>query len=212
MGYPSGADTMFGGSALLLGLPLIWAFQPFNAFVLALGCGPAWMLARRLGLGRAMAAAAALTAVVPALLYGYELEGSIKELTTMSLLLACGCLVSEPGRWLARGARGAMPLALLFAAGLSVLGPAFGAWAIACSAALVGAILLEEGGAGLRRRVPVVALGALVILVAALPTWRHLGGAVQVAGEIATTATPATCKTPLHALQVLGVWLNGSFK
>ena len=33
--YPSGADTLFGGSALLLGLPLIWAFQPFNAFMLA---------------------------------------------------------------------------------------------------------------------------------------------------------------------------------
>ena len=29
-GYPSGADTLFGGSALLLRLPLIWAFQPFN--------------------------------------------------------------------------------------------------------------------------------------------------------------------------------------
>src|SRR5581483_7294575 len=40
--YPSGADTLFGGSALLLGLPLIWAYQPFNAFVLALGCGGAW--------------------------------------------------------------------------------------------------------------------------------------------------------------------------
>ncbi len=35
MSYPSGADTLFGGSALLLGLPLIWAFQPFNAFMLA---------------------------------------------------------------------------------------------------------------------------------------------------------------------------------
>jgi len=30
--YPSGADTLFGASAFLLGLPLIWAFQPFNAF------------------------------------------------------------------------------------------------------------------------------------------------------------------------------------
>ncbi len=39
--YPSGADTLFGGSALLLGLPLIWAFQPFNAFMLALAVGPA---------------------------------------------------------------------------------------------------------------------------------------------------------------------------
>jgi hypothetical protein len=39
--YPSGADTLFGGSAFLLGLSLMWAFQPFNAFVLALAAGPA---------------------------------------------------------------------------------------------------------------------------------------------------------------------------
>ncbi len=43
--YPSGADTLFGGSAFLLGLPLIWAFQPFNAFMLAGAGGPAWLLA-----------------------------------------------------------------------------------------------------------------------------------------------------------------------
>ena len=39
--YPSGSDTLFGGSGLLLGLPLIWAFQPFNAFMLATAAGPA---------------------------------------------------------------------------------------------------------------------------------------------------------------------------
>ena len=46
--YPSGADTLLGGSAILLRLPLIWAFQPFNAFMLAIAYGPAWLLARRL--------------------------------------------------------------------------------------------------------------------------------------------------------------------
>ena len=51
--YPSGADTLFGASALLMGLPLIWAFQPFNAFVLAIASGPAWLLARAGGLSRA---------------------------------------------------------------------------------------------------------------------------------------------------------------
>ena len=30
-----------------MGLPLIWAFQPFNAFVLAAATGPAWLLARQ---------------------------------------------------------------------------------------------------------------------------------------------------------------------
>jgi hypothetical protein len=212
MGYPSGADTVFGGSGLLLGLPLIWAYQPFNGFVLALGVAPAWLLARRLGAGRPTAAAAALTAVLPALVYGYELEGSIKELTAMSLLLACGCLVSKPGGWLARGARGAIPLALLFAAGLSVLGPAFGAWVIACSAALLAATVLEQGRAGLRGTAPAFAVGALVILVAALPTWWHLGGALHIAREIASTSNPGNLKTPLHSAQILGVWLSGSFK
>ena len=43
--YPSGADTLFGGSAFILGLPLIWAFQPFNAVMLAIATGPAWVLA-----------------------------------------------------------------------------------------------------------------------------------------------------------------------
>ena len=59
--YPSGADTLFGGSAFLLRLPLIWAFQPFNAFMLAIAAGPAWLLARQIGLDGALAALAALT-------------------------------------------------------------------------------------------------------------------------------------------------------
>ena len=68
--YPSGSDTLFGGSALLLGLPLIWSFQPFNAFMLACAAGPAWVLARRVGLRGGWAAAAAVSATVPALVYG----------------------------------------------------------------------------------------------------------------------------------------------
>ena len=47
--YPSGADTLFGGSALLLHLPLIWAYQPFNAFMLATATGPARRALARLG-------------------------------------------------------------------------------------------------------------------------------------------------------------------
>ena len=49
--YPSGADTLLGGSSFLTGLPLIWTFQPFTAFMLAMATGPAWVLVRRAGLG-----------------------------------------------------------------------------------------------------------------------------------------------------------------
>src|SRR5208283_4601289 len=73
--YPSGADTLYGASSLLLRLPLIWSFQPFNAFMLAIASGPAWLIARRMGLRSWWTAGAALTAVLPAIVYAYELFG-----------------------------------------------------------------------------------------------------------------------------------------
>ena len=103
--YPSGADTLFGGSAFLLGLPLIWAFQPFNAFVLATAAG-ARMAARppprarwRVGGARRSSARPC-----PALVYAYELLGSIKELTALVMILTLGALVVEHRRWRARRA------------------------------------------------------------------------------------------------------------
>lgn len=107
--YPSGADTLFGGSALLLGLPLIWAFQPFNAFMLATAVGPAWMIARRLGLGDRLAALAALSAVLSAIVYAYELFGSIKEVVALPLILSLGALLVVHREWLNRDARALFP-------------------------------------------------------------------------------------------------------
>lgn len=209
-GYPSGGDTLFGATARLLGLGLLWAYQPFNCAMLAIGTGPAWLIARRLGLRRAGAALAAAVTMLPALVYAYELQGSIKEIVTLPLLLAAGCLVSRPQRWALRGPRGALPLALLLAGGVSVLGAAFGAWAVASIAVLAGVLALSRLrpprlGAG-------IASGAAVALLAALPTWRHIGGAVRVAGSIATTGNPGNLHSPLRPRQLLGVWLDGSYK
>ncbi|MGH2865097.1 MAG: hypothetical protein ACRDJX_07585, partial [Solirubrobacteraceae bacterium] len=111
-GYPSGADTLFGASALLAGLSLMWAFQPFNAFMLATAAGPAWLLARRTGLRGTWAALATLSVVVPALVYAYELFGSVKEITALPMILALGALAVTHRSWLAAGARRAIPFAL----------------------------------------------------------------------------------------------------
>ena len=137
--YPSGADTLFGGSAFILGLPLTWAFQPFNAFMLAITTGPVWVLARRIGLTGGWAALATLTATVPALVYGYELVASVKEIVALAMILALGALVALHPRWLWRGARwGVIPLAIVLAAGISALGVGFGAWGLAAVAVLGG--------------------------------------------------------------------------
>jgi hypothetical protein len=212
--YPSGADTLLGGSAILLRLPLIWAFQPFNALMLATAYGPAWVLARRLGVRGAWAHVAALTAVVPALVYGYELIGSVKEITALSMLLTSGCLVALHRSWLGSGRAAAIPLALVLAAGISALGVAFGVWALA-AVAVLGVVLAGELRAGRlspARALALLGAGALAGLLAALPRFTDLSGSVQVASNIASTGNAGNLHSPLRAIQVFGIWLSESYK
>ncbi len=213
-GYPSGADTLFGGSALLLGLPLIWAFQPFCGFVLAIASGPAWTIARRFGLPRGWAALAALSATLPALVYGYELIGSIKELLALTMLLTLGALVVLHPRWLARSPRHAIPCALALAGGVSALGVGFGAWALAVGAVLLLALLaqLRRHPALARRAGGSTLLGGLVLLIAAWPTWMHVSQSLHVAQTISSTANPGNLQAPLKWTQAFGAWLHASYK
>ncbi len=212
--YPSGADTLLGGSALLLRLQLIWAFQPFNAFMLATAAGPAWLLARRMRLDGVWAALATLTAVLPALVYAYELFGSVKEITALSMLLTLGCLTVLHRRWLTEAPVRAVPFVLVLASGVSALGVAFGVWALAAvtvlAVVLVGELRAERRRA--RRSLLVVGVGAVTLAIAAWPTWAHLSVALRVAREIASTSNSGNLQVPLRAIQVLGVWLRGSYK
>jgi hypothetical protein len=212
--YPSGADTLLGGSSLLLGLPLIWTFQPFNAFMLALASGPAWELARRVGLRGVSAALAALVVTIPALVYGYELIGSIKEIVSIAMVLTLGALVAAHRRWLARGARRALPFALVLAAGVSALGAGFGAWGLAAAAVLLVALLdgLRARRLASRAALATVVAGALGLLVAAWPTWRHISASLNVAQAIASTSNAGNLHAPLKWTQAFGVWLDGSYK
>jgi hypothetical protein len=213
-GYPSGADTLYGGSAVLLGLPLIWAFQPFNAFMLATAAGPAWLLLRRMGLDGGWAALGALTATVPALVYGYELIGSIKEISSLGLILTLGALVVLYPRWLRGRPTGAIPFTLVAAGGVSALGVGFGVWVLASVAILavvvVGGIAAEAPGRW--RSLSLIAVGLIVTLLAALPTWAEASRSLDVAQSIASTGAPGNLATPLQAVQVFGVWLWGSYK
>ena len=212
--YPSGADTLFGGSAFLLRLPLIWAVQPFNAFMLATACGPAWLLARRMGLDGLWAAVAALSATVPALVYGYELLGSIKEITALSMILTLGVLVVLHRRWLQGRPTGAIPFALVAAGGISALGVGFGAWVLVGMAILVVVVIGDvlAGRQRARRSLLLVGAGAIVTLVCAWPTWIDLSGSLQVAQNIASTTNPGNLQTPLRSTQVFGTWLWSSYK
>jgi hypothetical protein len=212
--YPSGADTLLGGTAFLLGLPVIWAFQPFNGFILALASGPAWLLARRMGLRGIWAALAALTATVPALVYGYELIGSIKELVALAMTLTLGGLVAVHRRWLRGPPQRGIPFALVLAAGASALGAGFGAWGLAAAAILL-AVVIGQARSQRRRAREAVSLalaGGVVLLLAAWPTWDHLSGSVKVTETIASTSNPGNLQMPLRDAQLFGSWLRESYK
>jgi hypothetical protein len=213
-GYPSGADTLFGASAFILGAPLIWMMQPFNAFMLATAAGPAWVLVRRIGLQGGWAALAALTATLPALVYGYELVASVKEIVALSMILTLGALVLVHERWMWRGAAGAIPFALVLAGGVATLGVGFGAWALA-AVLVLGAVAAGEIGAGRRRAQELlgsVALATAIVFVGALGTWTGLSRSVHVAEGIASTTNPGNLHAPLHVAQVFGTWLTGGYE
>jgi hypothetical protein len=212
-GYPSGADTLFGGSALLLRLSLFFAYQPFNAFMLAIATGPAWLLLRWAGLREWMAAVGAIAVTVPALVYGYELVGEIKEVATLPLLLGLGVLVSMHSRWVGARAREAIPFALLVAGGLSAIGVAFGAWALAAAAILL-VLAVRDVRAGRMRVSALVAsagAGIAVLLVCAWPTWSGVSESFRAAQSIAATANPGNLHHPLRPQQALGTWFGGSY-
>jgi len=212
-GYPSGADTLFGASAFVLGVPLIWAFQPFNAFALALAVGPAWLLVRRAGLSGAWAALAGVVVTVPALVYAYELIASVKEVTGLALLLSLGALVVMHERWLAGPPRRVLPFALIAAGGISVLGVGFGAWILACVLPLVAVASRQVAARRepVRRLLLLVLTGLCVAAVAAWPTWSHAAASLRGAQSIASTSSPGNLTAPLQLIQVFGTWLSGLY-
>ncbi len=213
-GYPSGADTLFGGSAFILGAPLIWMMQPFNAFMLATAAGPAWVLARRIGLEGGWAALATVTATASALVYGYELVASVKEIVALGMILTLGALVVLHPRWLRAGPAGIIPFAIVLAGGVAALGVGFGAWALA-AVVVLGVVAIRDVAAGrqrVRQLLPLIAAGGGVLLVGALSTWIELSRSVQVAQGVASTSNPGNLQAGLRTVQVFGTWLVGSYE
>ncbi len=213
-GYPSGADTLFGGSSFLVGLPLIWTFQPFNAFMLATAVGPALVLSRGMGLAGAWSALAAVTAILGALVYGYELVASIKEIVALAMILTLGALTVQHARWLWSRPAGVASFALVLAAGVSALGVGFGAWGLAAvSVVAVAAVRdVRAGRARAGHLAGVAGLGLAIFALAALSTWAQLSGSLQVAHGIATTNNPGNLTGSLEPAQVFGTWLAGSYQ
>ncbi|HKP19965.1 MAG TPA: hypothetical protein VJT68_00500, partial [Thermoleophilaceae bacterium] len=213
-GYPSGGHTLLGATGRLIGTPRLWLYQPFISLLVAFCVPSLFYMLRSATLSRAFAAAAAVIAAVPALVYAYAQMGAIKELAALPFILALGPLLIMLPRLLALGLRGAVPIAVVAAAGIGAIGVAFGPWLVVVAVAgLVLVVVRSDRDTWRRRDIrslrPLVAFAAVLAvatLVLAVPTFGPLSESVSVAKSLSTSnaaaaADPGNLLRPLLGSQ-----------
>ncbi|HEX4805476.1 MAG TPA: hypothetical protein VFU94_06215 [Conexibacter sp.] len=219
-GYPSGGHTALAGVGRLVGVDLIWLYAPYLAAMLGLAALALAFLARRAGLARPAAAVAGFLAAVPALVYAYMLQGSIKEIALLPTLMLLGALIALARETAAGAPRALIPLGVAGAAGWATIGLAFTPWLAAAAVAILvlGWTAIPGGAAARARTVGLAALaagGALALL--ALPTLAALKTSLDQATNVtnanaAAAADPGNLLRPLLKVQALGVWLGASHR
>jgi hypothetical protein len=210
--YPIGSQAALGITAPLGVLDLAWLYQPFLSFLAVVtGLGLA-ALAAPLMRARWQTALVAFAAAQPALVYGFALQGSIKELAALAMIvvlvavLAAAVLEDLPARSL-------LPVAVTAAAALGVLGPAAIPYL-----GLPGLVVVGFWGARLIRRreradMLWLGLGAAAAVVVALPVLGTLSTAIDVTKATLVTNTEiGNLARPLDLVQVLGPWLTGDYR
>jgi len=212
-GYPFGAQLAVGALHPFVGEDPAWIYQPglaFLAAVLALSLHP---LVRRV-LGSAWTAAGvAFVAAQPALVYAYALQGSVKELgaaALLALLVATALALSDALRTVP-GRAAAVPLAVVTAALLAVLGLAAALW-VAPVLLVAFVLLLRE-----RDRRSLLAVQALVFAAVALvlsaPALAELRGYFDVTtGVVTADSELGNLLGRLRPAQALGIWINGDYR
>jgi hypothetical protein len=211
-GYPVGSMMPLGTFARLVGRDVAWGLQPYFAFLAALLALSLWVLLAGPIRSPRWRALAVFVAAQPALLYGYALWGSIKEMVTAALLPLLALLVARALRS-APTARGILPLAVVMAAMFGTLNVGAIAWLVPALLPLLA----------LARRLPLSSfvmraalLGGLVAVMALPTVVTAHAFAVGASGNITSSATGQNAlgelTHPLSGLQLLGIWPVGDFR
>lgn len=211
-GYPVGSMLPLGTFARLVGRDVAWVLQPYFAFqAVLLGLGLWVLLAGPIRSPR-WRALAVFVAAQPALLYGYALWGSIKEVVTAALLPLLAILVAQTLRSVPTPRR-VIPLAVASSAVFGTLNVGGVVWLLPALLPLV--ILVRR----LPARAFAVRAGVLVglLLVLALPTVvaAHAFEASANSNLVSSTGGKVALGElthPLSGLQIFGIWPVGDFR
>jgi hypothetical protein len=220
--YPVAGQAVLGVTRPLGTLDVAWLYQPLLSFMavmlsLALAGLVAPLLRHRWQVGLA-----AFVAAQPALVLGFALQGSIKEITTLAAV-STGVAVLAAAIGERRPARSLLVLALPAAAALGGLGPAAGLYL-----GVIGLVALAFWGRPMvceRRPRDLLWLVAAVALAAvlALPVLASLKtqlvvqtGTLNAKGDGGSGAVALSelgnLAGPLKIEQALGVWFSGDYR
>ncbi len=219
--YPVAAQALLGITAPLGIIDLAWLYQPLLSLMAVLLCLSLAALVAPLLRRRWQVALAAFAAAQPALVYGYALQGSIKEMTVVAVVTCCAALAVAAIRE-RRSARALIAPAVGGAAALSTLGPAVLPFLLAPALAMLvvwGRRIVRE-----RNRAELgwlaAALGVAVVL--SLPVLTTLQRQITVNGatldagvdrsQFGAVGDLGNLAGPLELVQALGVWFSGDYR
>lgn len=219
--YPVGGQAALGVTGPLGLLELMWLYQPFLTVLAVGGCLAIASLIAPWVPGRRMRALIAFLAIQSSLVLGFALQGSIKEMVAVSMLLVAAALLTAILRE-RRPPRSLLVLTVPGAAMLAALGPAAFAYlaplALIALVAAVVSMVRERRPRDLAWLAAAAALAAVLILptLTALSTSLLVqGAALDGASEVVASKADSELghlARALHPAQTLGVWLSGDFR
>lgn len=211
-GYPVAPQTALGVTAPLGGLDLAWLYQPFISFMMIGVCFALASLAAPFLRHRWQVALVAFVAAQPALVVGFALQGSIKEIAALAALSALAAALASALSE-RRPARSLLPVGITAAVALGALGPA----ALTYLAIPGLIVLVVWGGRIVRERnlreLGWLATGAALTVVLAAPVLSSFSTAVTINTQtLDNSGDLGNLSAPLKVWQALGIWFEGDYR
>ncbi len=212
-GYPSGGQATLGAMAALIRTDVPWCYQAYLAFAAAMGALAIFSLLGRITTSGPLRAVGAAVAIQPNILYGYALEGGIKEFTMATLLMVVAALLAErlPGEG---PRRGVLPTAVALSAAFAAFSAGIAPWLGVVFAGLLAVTLAARGSP--RRYVAEcwALLGALSVLL----SFPNILNGVKLASATGAAVSGVlelglgNLAAPLPDWSGAGVWLTGDYR
>lgn len=214
-GYPLGSQSLLAVVSGLLGVSAAVAWQSFISTMAAIGALACSTLAGRT-MNQRLAALMGFVAVSAALTYQYALDGAIKEIAVVAVVL-CALAVIRHAVLTLRPMVGVTLAAIPIGAILAVYSAAGLPYAAAVAGAGALAIVFVHRKVELRAAVRPATLGAAALAVCALPAMPSFTTFLHVANSGFTGADPAApalgpLLRPLPLSEISGVWLYGDYR